>query len=152
MLVRFGYQTHLEIRPQPNYRPDGFLVTYRRILMLLPEQNSFFFFVLREANRKCEPKFNLCCGISRAILSGISCRTRAAKIQGADDNKPSHPFGDYAIKLYFFRVLYKIHICRLTQRNMCICGPLLNYEPPHATWSPAWVTWGHVGGRPWWTG
>ena len=58
----------------------------------------------------------------------------------------------YAIKLYLFRVLYKIHICRLTQRNMCICGPLLNYEPPHATWSPAWVTWGYVGGRPWWTG
>ena len=24
------------------------------------------------------------------------CRTRAAKIQGADDNKPSHPFGDYS--------------------------------------------------------
>ena len=59
MLVRFGYQTHLEIRPQPNYRLDGFLVTHPRILMLLPEQNSFLFFVLREANRKCEPKFNL---------------------------------------------------------------------------------------------
>ena len=24
MLVRFGYQTHLEIRPQPNYRLDDF--------------------------------------------------------------------------------------------------------------------------------
>ena len=59
MLVRFGYQTHLEIRPQPNYRLDDFLLTKARILMLLSEPNSFFFFVLREANRKCEPKFNL---------------------------------------------------------------------------------------------
>ena len=72
MLVRFGYQTHLEIRPQPNYRLDEFLLTNPRIQMLLPEQNSFFFFVLREANRKCEPKFNLWPGISSGIWSGIS--------------------------------------------------------------------------------
>ena len=26
MLVRFGYQTHLDFRPQPNYRLDGFFV------------------------------------------------------------------------------------------------------------------------------
>ena len=72
MLVRFGYQTHLDFRPQPNCRPDGFQVTNPRILMLLPEPNSSFFFILREANRKCEPKFNLWPVISSEISSGIS--------------------------------------------------------------------------------
>ena len=94
MLVRFGYQTHLEIRPQPNYRPDDFLLTPPRILMLLPEQNSFFFFVLREANRKCEPKFNLWPVISSGIVSGISVVDACGEIQGAVAAKPELPFGD----------------------------------------------------------
>ena len=45
----------------PNLSSDqgGFQVTPPRILMLLPQPNSSLFVVLREANRKCEPKFNL---------------------------------------------------------------------------------------------
>ena len=61
--------------------------------MLLPEQNSFFFFVLREANRKCEPKFNLCTGISVVIFADT-----CGEIQGAVAAKPELPFGDDAIQ------------------------------------------------------
>ena len=97
MLVRFGYQTHLEIRPQPNYRLEEFLLTNPRILMLLSEQNSFFFFVSREANRKCEPKFNLCCGISvvvSVVMSSAIFADTCGEIQGAVAAKPELPFGD----------------------------------------------------------
>ena len=68
MLVRFGYQTHLEIRPQPNYRLDDFWLTPSFFPALFPQPNSFFFVVSGKNIRKYEPFCFPRCGILVVIL------------------------------------------------------------------------------------
>ena len=69
MLVRFGYQTDLEIRLQPNYRLDDFLLTPSFFLALFPQPNAFFFVFSDKNNRKYEPFWYIrCVGILVVIL------------------------------------------------------------------------------------